>query len=63
MSTVAKSVPTPTVQSWSIWHIDPRHSLAEFSVRHVMLAKVRGRFTGVSGTIVDAADDPKYSSV
>src|SRR5678815_1053245 len=29
----------------------------------MMLSKVRGRFTGVSGTIVDAADDPKYSSV
>jgi polyisoprenoid-binding protein YceI len=63
MSTVAESVPSPTVQSWSVWHIDPRHSLAEFSVRHMMLAKVRGRFTGVSGTIVDAADEPKYSSV
>src|SRR6185436_18222312 len=45
------------------WHIDARHSLAEFSVRHMMLSKVRGRFTGVSGTIVDAAEDPKLSSV
>ena len=63
MSTVVESTPTPTVQSWSVWHIDPRHSLAEFSVRHMMLSKVRGRFTSVSGTIVDAAEDPKLSSV
>ncbi len=63
MSTAAESTPPPTVQTWSVWHIDPRHSLAEFSVRHMMLSKVRGRFTGVSGTIVDAAEDPKYSSV
>ena len=63
MSTAAESTLTPTVQSWSVWHIDPRHSVAEFSVRHMMLAKVRGRFTGVSGTIVDAAEDPKLSSV
>ena len=63
MSTVAESTSTPTVQSWSVWHIDSRHSLAEFSVRHLMLSKVRGRFTGVSGTIVDAAEDPKLSSV
>ena len=63
MSTVTESTTTPTVQSWSVWHIDPRHSLAEFSVRHMMLSKVRGRFTGVSGTIVDAAEDPKLSSV
>jgi polyisoprenoid-binding protein YceI len=63
MSTVVESTPTPTVQSWSVWHIDPRHSLAEFSVRHIMLSRLRGRFTGVSGTIIDAAGDPKYSSV
>jgi polyisoprenoid-binding protein YceI len=29
----------------------------------VKSGKVRGRFTGVSGTIIDAADDPKHSSV
>jgi polyisoprenoid-binding protein YceI len=63
MTTVAESNTQPTVQTWSVWHIDPHHSLAEFSARHMMLSKVRGRFTGVSGTIVDAADDPKYSSV
>jgi len=63
MSTVAESHSEPTAQTWSAWHIDPRHSLAEFSVRHMMLSKVRGRFTGVSGTIIDAGDDPKSSSV
>ena len=63
MSTTVESTPTPDLQTWSVWHIDPRHSLAEFSVRHMMLSRVRGRFTAVSGTIVDAADDPKYSSV
>src|SRR5262245_49459796 len=63
MSTLAASNTTPTVQNWTVWHIDPRHSLIEFSARHMMLSKVRGRFTGVAGTIVDAADDPKQSSV
>src|ERR1700738_4591846 len=63
MSTVAEANTAPTTQSWSAWHIDPRHSLAQFSVRHMMLSKVRGQFTGISGTIVDAADDPKRSSV
>src|SRR5262245_33510338 len=29
----------------------------------MMLSKVRGSFTGVTGSIVDAAEDPKYSSV
>jgi polyisoprenoid-binding protein YceI len=63
MSTVAESTSTPPVQNWSVWQIDPRHGLAQFSVRHMMLSRVRGQFTGISGTIVDAADDPKYSSV
>jgi polyisoprenoid-binding protein YceI len=63
MTTVAESNTAPTVQSWSVWHVDPRHSLAEFSARHMMLSKVRGQFTGVTGTVIDAADDPKYSSV
>jgi len=63
MSTVAEANAPATSQTWSVWHIDPRHTLAEFSVRHMMLSKVRGHFTGVSGTIVDADEDPKYSSV
>jgi len=63
MSTVTEPATTPTLQSWSVWRIDPSHSLAEFSVRHMMLSRVRGRFSGISGTIVDAAEDPKLSSV
>jgi polyisoprenoid-binding protein YceI len=31
--------------------IDPAHSSVEFVVRHMMISKVRGRFTGVTGTI------------
>src|SRR5690348_3796050 len=63
MTSVAEPNSAPTVQTWSAWHIDPRHTLAQFSVRHMMLSKVRGQFTGVSGTIVDGDEDPKYSSV
>jgi polyisoprenoid-binding protein YceI len=63
MTSSVESNTAATVQSWSVWHIDLRHSLAEFSARHMMVSKVRGRFTGVSGTIIDAADDPKHSSV
>jgi polyisoprenoid-binding protein YceI len=35
--------------------IDPSHSTVGFSVRHLMITKVRGAFTGVSGTIELAA--------
>jgi len=44
------------------WTIDPVHSEVGFSVRHMMVSKVRGRFTSFSGQIV-TAEDPTQSSV
>ena len=44
------------------WAIDPVHSEVGFSVRHMMVSKVRGRFTSFSGEIV-TAEDPTQSSV
>jgi polyisoprenoid-binding protein YceI len=38
------------------WAIDPAHSSIEFSVRHLMVSKVRGRFETFSGTITVAPD-------
>ncbi len=38
------------------WAIDPSHSAAGFTVRHAMISKVRGRFEGVSGTVIVAED-------
>ena len=43
------------------WNIDPIHSEVGFSVRHMMVSKVRGRFTAFSGQII-TADDPTKSS-
>lgn len=31
--------------------LDPAHTTVEFIVRHLMISKVRGRFTGVTGAI------------
>src|SRR5688572_4930392 len=44
------------------WTIDPVHSEVGFSVRHMMVSKVRGRFTEFSGEIV-TGDSPVHSSV
>lgn len=33
------------------WQIDPSHSTVEFAVKHMMFTTVKGRFTGVTGTI------------
>ncbi len=39
------------------WVIDPDHSLAEFSIRHMMISTVRGSFPGLSGEIVGDVND------
>jgi len=44
------------------WQIDPVHSEVSFSVRHMMVSKVRGSFTEFDGTIV-TADEPSESTV
>lgn len=40
-----------TAQNTRIYSIDPAHSSVAFVVRHMMIAKVRGLFNTVSGTI------------
>jgi polyisoprenoid-binding protein YceI len=44
------------------WDIDVTHSTVGFSVRHMMVSKVRGYFREFSGEIV-TAEDPAQSSV
>jgi polyisoprenoid-binding protein YceI len=44
------------------WDIDPAHSDISFTVRHLMVSKVRGHFRSFSGEIV-TAEDPLDSSV
>src|SRR6201999_4264972 len=44
------------------WAIDPVHSEVSFTVRHMMVSKVRGRFDKFEGPIV-TAEDPLASSV
>jgi polyisoprenoid-binding protein YceI len=43
------------------YQIDPAHSSAQFSVRHMMIANVRGEFTKVSGTVIFDAANPANS--
>ncbi len=45
-----------------VWAIDPVHSEVSFTVRHLVVGKVRGRFTSFAGTIV-TAEDPFESRV
>ena len=45
------------------WRIDPLHSSAQFSVRHMMISTVRGQFGGVKGTAIYDAKNPTASSI
>lgn len=44
------------------WQIDPSHTSVEFVARHLMVSKVRGRFTDVNGTVT-IAENPLESHV
>ncbi|WOC12910.1 YceI family protein [Gordonia sp. MP11Mi] len=47
---------TPAELTAGTWTIDPVHSQVGFTVRHLMVSKVRGTFGGFSGTIEIAED-------
>ena len=35
----------------TLWDVDPAHALIEFSVRHLEISTIKGRFTGIRGVI------------
>ena len=43
------------------WYLDPPHSAAQFSVRHMGISTVRGTFTKVGGVVIDSPDLSKAS--
>jgi polyisoprenoid-binding protein YceI len=45
------------------WRIDPLHSSAQFSVKHMMISTVRGQFGGVKGTVVYDPKNPTAAKV
>jgi polyisoprenoid-binding protein YceI len=58
-SSTAVQIPGYVVGTWDI---DPSHSTVGFSVRHMMVSKLRGYFRDFTGEIV-TAEDPTRSSV
>jgi polyisoprenoid-binding protein YceI len=46
-----------------LWQIDPVHSSAHFSVRHMMVSNVRGEISNISGAVKLYPGDPGRSSV
>jgi polyisoprenoid-binding protein YceI len=56
--TGTSQAPSPTQ-----WQLDPAHSAAHFSVRHLMISNVRGEFAKVSGDVVLDPSDLTKSTV
>ena len=55
-----------TAAAWaqgSEWQIDPAHTTVAFTVRHMGISNVHGRFTKVSGSAVVNDNDPSKDSV
>jgi polyisoprenoid-binding protein YceI len=51
------------VAQTSTWNIDPNHSTAQFTVRHLAISNVSGNFTKVTGTVQFNDKDITQSTV
>ena len=60
---VAAVLSLPAGAATSNWQIDPAHSAAQFSVRHLAISTVRGAFSKVTGTAVLDDQDISRSTV
>jgi polyisoprenoid-binding protein YceI len=48
--------------SSTTWNIEPDHSVAEFKVKHMIIANVKGQFSKISGVLVQDKSDPAKRS-
>ncbi len=60
---LAAALSLPAAAANSNWQIDPAHSSAQFSVRHLAISTVRGAFSKVTGSVVFDDKDVSKSTV
>ena len=53
----------PSMAQTQTWQIDPMHSAAQFSVRHLGISTVRGQFEKLSGTVTYDPATPDKTSI
>lgn len=53
----------PVTGAKTVWKLDPSHTIVEFSAKHLMITTVKGRITGIEGTIYADDQNPEDSSV
>jgi len=54
---------TPQTATRTTWTFDPAHTSVEFRARHMMISNVRGKFTNVTGTILEDESNPANTYV
>ena len=59
---MAQTQQFPAKPATTIWNIDPAHSNAQFSVRHLMITNVKGEFTKITGQVVYDPEKPESLS-
>jgi polyisoprenoid-binding protein YceI len=60
---IALSLTLPVAAQTSTWNIDPNHSTAQFTVRHLGISNVSGNFTKVTGSVALNDKDITQSQV
>ena len=60
---LAAALSLPAAAANSNWQIDPAHSSAQFSVRHMAISTVRGAFSKVTGSVVFDDKDISKSTI
>jgi polyisoprenoid-binding protein YceI len=55
------SISTPA--SLITWKIDSAHTVAEFKVKHMMIANVKGTIKGITGDLTEHTTDASLSSI
>jgi polyisoprenoid-binding protein YceI len=63
VSTIALLAGLPALAQTATWNIDPAHSTAQFTVRHLAISNVTGSFTKVTGSVVLNDKDITQSQV
>jgi polyisoprenoid-binding protein YceI len=60
---IAIVIALPVLAHADTWQIDPAHTNVEFSVRHMIISKVKGIFNKTSGTITINSNDPTSAKI
>jgi polyisoprenoid-binding protein YceI len=63
VSAIALLASLSALAQTSTWNIDPAHSTAQFTVRHLAISNVTGNFTRVTGSVVLNEKDITQSQV